>query len=174
MAPSGWPSTADTVSPKRNVTARSRRWYLSASTTSRSQNSSIRSRCSTTVTLVPRAANIEAYSIPITPAPATTIDRGTRCRWMIPSETVRSSKATLAGRAGFVPVAIMMLAALTRRFSPSLRSTSSTCGSMKRARPGRIVTRLRVSWLRTTSFSRLTTCWVRAIRSPMVISSLTR
>ena len=119
---------------------------------------------------------MEAYSIPITPAPATTIERGTRRRWMIPSEsrTVRSSKATLAGRAGLVPVAITMLAALTRRSRPSVRSISSTCGSMKRARPGRIVTRLRVSWLRTTSFSRLTTCWVRAIRSPMVISSLTR
>src|ERR1700743_1137507 len=59
MAPSGRASTEDTVSPNRKVTARSRRWYLSASTTSTSQNSSIRSRCSTTVTLVPRAANME-------------------------------------------------------------------------------------------------------------------
>src|SRR6266498_3891667 len=102
IAPPGLVFTDETVSPNRNVTPRSRRWYLSASTTSRSQNSSIRSRCSTTVTLVPRAANIEAYSIPITPAPATTIERGTRSRWMMPSEsmTVRSSKSTLAGRAG--------------------------------------------------------------------------
>jgi len=100
-APSGPAWTAVTLSPKRNVTARSPRWYFSASTTSRSQNSSIRSRCSTTVTLVPRAANIDAYSIPITPAPATTMDRGTRARWIIPSEsmTVRSSKAMLPGRA---------------------------------------------------------------------------
>ena len=37
-----------------------------------------------------------------------------------------------------------------------------------------IVTRLRASWLRTTSFSRLTTCLVRAVRSATVISSLTR
>ena len=80
MAPSGRASTEDTVSPNRKVTARSRRWYLSASTTSTSQNSSIRSRCSTTVTLVPRAANMDAYSIPITPAPATTIERGTVCQ----------------------------------------------------------------------------------------------
>ena len=114
IAPSGRRSTADTVSPNRNVTARSRRWYLSASTTSRSQNSSIRSRCSTTVTLVPSAANIEAYSMPITPAPATTIDRGTRSRCRMPSESmiVRSSNSTLAGRAGLVPVAMMIFSAL--------------------------------------------------------------
>src|ERR1035441_9169749 len=77
IAPSGRACTESTVSPNLNVTARSRRWYLSASTTSTSQNSSIRSRCSTTVTLVPSAANMDAYSIPITPAPATTIERGT-------------------------------------------------------------------------------------------------
>ena len=54
------------------------------------------------------AANIAAYSIPITPAPATTIERGTCSSWMIPSESmmVRSSNATLAGRAGLVPVAM--------------------------------------------------------------------
>ena len=78
MAPSGLASTESTVSPNLKLTARSRRWYLSASTTSSSQNSSIRSRCSTTVTLVPSAANMDAYSIPMTPAPATTIVRGTR------------------------------------------------------------------------------------------------
>ena len=37
-----------------------------------------------------------------------------------------------------------------------------------------IVTRLRPSWLRTTSLSRLTTCVVLRVRSAMVISSLTR
>ena len=59
-------------------------------------------RFSTTVTLVPRAANMDAYSMPITPAPTTTIERGTRSRWMMPSESmiVLSSKATLDGRAG--------------------------------------------------------------------------
>jgi hypothetical protein len=33
---------------------------------------------------------------------------------------------------------------------------------------------LRMSWLRITSTSCPTTCWVRAIRSAMVISDLTR
>ena len=51
-------STASTVSRNRKVTARLRRWNCSASTISSSQNSSIRSRCSITVTLVPRAAKI--------------------------------------------------------------------------------------------------------------------
>ena len=176
MAPSGRASTEDTVSPNRKVTARSRRWYLSASTTSTSQNSSIRSRCSTTVTLVPSAANMDAYSIPITPAPATTIERGTFSRWTIPSEsiTVRSSNSTLAGRAGRVPVAITILSALAWRLRPSPASTSTVCGSTKLPVPVRIVTRLRDSWLRTTSISRPTTWVVRAARSAMVISSLTR
>ncbi len=176
MAPSGLASTEDTVSPNLKVTARSRRWYLSASTTSTSQNSSIRSRCSTTVTLVPSAANMDAYSIPITPAPATTIERGTFCRWTIPSEsiTVRSSNSTLAGRAGRVPGAITILSALARRIRPAPSSTCTVCGSVKRPVPVRIVTRLRESWLRTTSISRPTTWLVRAARSAMVISSLTR
>ena len=176
MAPSGRASTEDTVSPNRNVTARSRRWYLSASTTSTSQNSSIRSRCSTTVTLVPSAANMDAYSIPITPAPATTIDRGTFSRWTIPSEsiTVRSSNSTLSGRAGRVPVPITILSALAWRTRPTPSSTSTVCGSAKEAVPVRSVTRLRDSWLRTTSISLPTTWLVRAARSAMVISSLTR
>ena len=176
IAPSGRASTEDTVSPNLKVTARSRRWYLSASTTSTSQNSSIRSRCSTTVTLVPSAANMEAYSIPITPAPATTIERGTVCRWTIPSEsmTVRSSNSTLGGRAGRVPVAITILSAVARRTRPSPLSTSTVCGSMKLPVPVMLATRLRESWLRTTSISRPTTWLVRAARSAMVMSSLTR
>ena len=108
-------STAATSSPKRNVTDRSRRWYFSDSTISSSQKSSILSRRSTTVTLVPSAANIEAYSMPITPAPTTTMLRGTACRLMTPSEStiVRSSKSTLSGRAGRVPAAMMILSAVT-------------------------------------------------------------
>ncbi|SHX72698.1 Uncharacterised protein [Mycobacteroides abscessus subsp. abscessus] len=66
------------------------------------------SRFSTTVTLVPRAANMDAYSMPITPAPTTTIDPGMNRRFKMPSEsrTRFSSKATPSGRAGLVPVAI--------------------------------------------------------------------
>ena len=94
----------------------------------------------------------------------------------MPSEsiTVRSSNATLAGRAGRVPVAMMMFGALAVRTRPLPSSISSVSGAANRPRPGRIAIRLRVSWLRTTSFSRLTTCRVRAARSAMVISSLTR
>src|SRR5437764_241878 len=44
---------------------------MSSSTISRSTNSSGRSRRSTSVTCTPRAANIDAYSIPMTPAPTT-------------------------------------------------------------------------------------------------------
>ena len=101
-------STAVTASPNRNVTARSRRWKRSASTISGSQKSSIVSRFSTTVTLVPSAANIEAYSMPMTPAPTTTIEVGMFFRSRMPSEssTRFSSNSIPAGRAGLVPVAM--------------------------------------------------------------------
>ena len=114
--------------------------------------------------------------MPITPAPATTIDRGTRSRLMIPSEsmTVRSSKSTLAGRAGLVPVAITIFSALTMRTRPSRSATSMSFGPAKWAVPLRMATRLRESWLRTTSFSLPTTCRVRTARSAIVMSSLTR
>ena len=75
--PRGVISTFSTSSPKRKVTDWSRRWNFSDSTTSGSQKSSIEGRFSTTVTRVPSAANIEAYSMPITPAPTTTIELGT-------------------------------------------------------------------------------------------------
>ena len=62
-------------------------------------------RASTTVTLVPSAANIEAYSMPITPAPTTTIEAGTLSMPRIWSEStiVSPSNSTVAGRAGLVP-----------------------------------------------------------------------
>jgi hypothetical protein len=74
-----------------------------------------------------------AYSMPITPAPATTIDRGTFSRWMMPSEsmTVLSSKATLAGRAGRVPVAMTITPAVTLRVRPAPSSISRACGPTK-------------------------------------------
>ena len=80
---------------------------------------------------------MDAYSMPITPVPATTIERGTVSRWWIPSEsmTVRSSNSTLAGRAGWVPVAITTLSAVARRTRPSPASTSTVCGSRKRPVP---------------------------------------
>ncbi len=87
---------------------------------------------------------------------------------------MRSSNSTLAGRAGRVPVAITILSALARRTRPNPSSTSIVCWSTKLPVPVIIVTRLRDSWLRTTSISRPTTCEVRAARSAMVISSLTR
>src|SRR5580765_6578749 len=70
---------------------------------SSSQNSSMPLCFSTTVTLVPSAASIDAYSIPITPAPTTTSDAGIRFIPRSPSEsiTVTSSNSTPAGRVGF-------------------------------------------------------------------------
>ncbi|CFS38536.1 Uncharacterised protein [Mycobacterium tuberculosis] len=59
----------------------------------------------------------------------------------------------------------------------SLRAWSSTrmvCGSMNRPWPTIRSTRLRISWLRTTSTSLPITCWVRANRSAGVIRSFTR
>ena len=69
-------SIDSTASPKRNVTLRARIWWKSSSTISRSRNSSGRSRRSTSVTATPRAAKIEVYSMPMTPAPTTARVRG--------------------------------------------------------------------------------------------------
>ena len=128
------------------------------------------------MTFVPRAANIDAYSIPITPAPTTTIDDGTLSMPRIWSEStiVSPSNSTELGRAGRVPTAMMILSALTfSRLSRPL-STSSTCGSTNRPVPGISATRLRDSWLRMTSISCAITCWVRVVRSATVISSFSR
>ncbi len=70
-------TTEATSSPKRNDIVWSRRWNFSDSTISGSQKSSIWSRFSTRVTRVPRAAKIDAYSTPMTPAPTTTSESGT-------------------------------------------------------------------------------------------------
>ena len=117
-------STPTTASPKRKVTPRSRRWYCSASTICASQNSSRRWRCSMTVTRMPSAANIEAYSMPITPAPTTTIVVGMRSSCRMPSESriVRSSNVDVLR-----PVRracrrrSRRLGAVSRRSSPSPR-----------------------------------------------------
>jgi hypothetical protein len=126
--------------------------------------------------LVPSAANIDAYSMPITPAPTTTMVGGTWSRSRIWSEstTVRPSKSTVVGRAGLVPTATTNLSAVTRRSVPSSAVTTTAFGSAKRAVPMIICTWLRASWLRITSISRPITCWVRAVRSPTVISSFNR
>ncbi len=151
---------------------------MSASTISESQNSRNRSRASTTVTRVPSAANIEAYSMPITPAPTTTIVCGTASRFSTPSESTTRlpSNAISGGRAGRVPTPMTIFSAVT--FCPdssfSLTRTSSVCGSTKRAVPLISRTRLRASWLRITSVSRPITYWVRASRSWTVMSSLSR
>ena len=81
-----------------------------------SQKSSICSRFSTSVTRVPSAAKIDAYSTPITPAPTTTIESGTVSKVRIWSEssTRAPSNSTFRGRAGTVPVAITILSAVQR------------------------------------------------------------
>ena len=73
-----------------------------------------------------------------------------------------------------MPVAITMLPALMVRSLPLPSSTSITFGPANRAVPVTMLTLLRASWLRTTSFSLLTTCSVRADKSAMVISSFIR
>ena len=72
-------------------------------------------RFSTSVTCMPSAAAIDAYSRPITPPPITVSVRGSSTRCRIPSEssTVRSSNSTPGGRAGTVPTAITI-------FSPAI------------------------------------------------------
>ena len=76
---------------------------------------------------------------------------------------------------GVVPVAMTTLSAVNVRWvaDPST-STERVCGSRKHATPGISSMWLRISWDRMTSVSRPTTCWRRANRSEIVMSSLTR
>jgi hypothetical protein len=133
-------------------------------------------RCSITVTLVPSAANMDAYSMPITPAPTTTSDDGIQSRLRMSSESriVRPSNSTLEGRAGRVPTAITILEAETVRSSPLPPCTATLWGSTKRALPSIIAMWFRPSWFRTTSTSALITCSVRQNRSWLDMSCLTR
>ena len=141
-----------------------------------SQNSSRRRRCSTTVTLQPSAANIEAYSMPMTPAPTTTREFGSQSSPRTSSELRMRwpSNSTVRGLAGRVPTAITIRAAVTRRSSPDAAVMFRVCGSAKRACPFRSVTWFRASCARTTSMSRWTTCCVRWKTSCDEISSFTR
>ena len=59
----------------------------SAAETSWSRNGSSSSRPSTIQTSVPSAAKVQAYSLPMTPAPTTASDRGSRSSWRIVSES---------------------------------------------------------------------------------------
>ena len=156
-------STAATLSCSRNVTFARRSRYWNASPISPSRNGSTRSRLSTTVTFVPSAPNIEAYSTPITPAPTTVMVRGTRwSSFSRPSEsiTVRSSNSTAAGRAGRCRQAMMIRRA---RMGSSSPSTRTVLASSNRAWPGSRPTRLRRNCSRTTAVSAATTRAVRSI-----------
>ena len=156
-------STPATLSRIRNVTFMRRSMYWNASPISWSRNGSTRSRLSTTVTFVPSTPNIDAYSMPITPAPTTVIVRGTWCSSLSrPSEsmTVRSSNSTDAGRAGRVPLAMMIRRA---RIGSSLSSILIVFASSNRAWPGSRPTRLRRNCSRTTAVSAATTRAVRSI-----------
>ena len=170
-------STPATSSPNRNDTDRSRRWNFRDSATSGSHISSIAGRLSMTVTRVPRAANIDAYSMPMIPAPTTTIEFGTFVSARTPSEssTVRSSNWTVVGRWGLEPVATMTNRAVTWvRRMPSSSRTPSVCASRNEPVPLRMSMWLRSSWARMTSCSRPMTCCVRANRSSIVMSDFTR
>ena len=146
-APLSWRSTAATVSPRRKITPRSRSESCSARTISESQNGSSSRRVSTTVTFVPTAANIDAYSMPITPAPTTTSVCGICLRLRMPSESRidSSSNSMLGGRTGRLPVAITMRSASTTWRRPSAAVITTVSLSTKLATPSKTVTRLRPS-----------------------------
>ena len=146
-APLSWRSTASTVSPRRKTTPRSRSDSCSARTISESQNGSSSRRESMTVTLVPTAANIDAYSMPITPAPTTTSDCGMCARLRMPSESMidSSSNSIAAGGAGRLPVAITIAPASTTCRRPSAAVITTVFASTKRAAPSKTVTWLRAS-----------------------------
>ena len=133
---------------------------------SRSTKSSRRFRLSMTVTLIPRAAKIEAYSSPMTPAPTTVSDRGSLFIPRIPSLLIRvsPSQETFPGCAGCVPTAMTIRSAVWTLVSACPR-TVSPWESAKEASPKISSTRLRRIWASKTSSSRPITKEIRTIRS---------
>src|SRR5688572_14900174 len=125
------------------------------STISESRKLSREARESTRTTFTPSAANMHAYSQPITPAPRMVIVAGRFSRSRISSLSwMRASlKSIPAGRAGREPVAMRNTEPPTRRVPPSPSETSTTCASTKRATPRRQVTpwRSRLSRMRFDS-----------------------
>ena len=110
---------------------------------------------------------MDVYSIPMTPAPTTHIVRGSCFRRTMSSvlRTTSPSLLTPGEGAGWVPTAIRMCSAVTRR-RPVSPSISSVCASANEATPDSTLTSLRRSWLSITSTSRAITlstpaksCW---------------
>ncbi len=124
---------------------------------------------SSSVTLTPRQAKIEAYSEPITPPPTTVSVSGMRSSSRIVSEstTSGSSKGMPSGRRGRLPVAIRILSALTLRCP----SSSSVCASTKLALPCTISTFTLRRRSVTSSISFWITRFLRASSSATVICS---
>ena len=128
-----------TSSPRRNTSPRPRRWYWSASTISSSTKSRIRGRFSTSVTLTPSVAAIEAYSRPITPPPTTVSVRGSSARGGCRRSRARCGRRSRRppGRAGAVPTAMTMPLGVHRGGCAPPPATSSVCGSTNDAVPER-------------------------------------
>ena len=85
--------------------------YMSASIISASTKSRIVGRCSMTVTLMPSAVTIDAYSSPMTPAPTTiSVAAASPFRSRSWSESMMRlpSSGTVGSCAGRVPQAIRM------------------------------------------------------------------
>ena len=96
----------------------------------------ISGRASTKVMLTPSAANMHAYSQPITPPPKIVIEFGKS--WIVRISSLSwiqsSAKSMSAGRRGLEPVLISTKSPLIRR-SPSLDVMDTVCASTKRPWP---------------------------------------
>ena len=106
------------------------------STISASRNDSSGSLRSIRWTSVPSAANIDAYSQPITPPPRTAIEAGSRSISRIESEscTSGSSNGIPGGRNGLDPVAIKIASAASDPIAGS-PVTATVVASTSRAEP---------------------------------------
>ena len=171
-------STAATVSPKPEGHARSRRWYCSASTISSSQKSSIAGALLDHGDLgAERGEHRGVLDADHAGADDDHRRRDAARRSRISSEStiVLPSKSTLAGRAGVRAGGDDDLLGGRRcAVVAGVVDARACAGRRTRPSPASSATWLRDSWLRMTSISRPTTCWVRADRSATVMSSLTR
>ena len=157
VSPAGPRTTCSNERSRCSVMPYDRMAAASRSPISVSRKGSRPGRGSIRCTCTPSAANMHAYSQPITPPPITAIELGKRWIRRIPSAswTSSSSYGMPGGRYGDDPVATRITWAVNR-LAPSAEMTSTVCGSIRRPVPSTrsIPCRSMFVWIRSSSSRR--------------------
>ena len=135
------PSSADVIAlvsaPNRNLTPCDSSWARIAAATSSSSRGRNSSLCCSTVTAVPKSANIEANSSPMNPAPMITSRCGSSSTSIRPVLVYTPGVVRMPGMSGMCGVApvLMNIMSAATATGPSAVVISALWVPVKRARP---------------------------------------